>query len=364
VRLGFNPQNVMAVRLWLPVPNDPSTDIYGKPAQEAPFIREILRRVGTLAGVNEAAVGSLESIPLNHDRNLLPMTVEGRDIRGSGPPLVEGSSVSPEYFHLLGVSLLNGRLFSDLDNENAPRVAVVNEAFARTYFPNGSALGKRVKFGRNGTDWTTVVGVVADARTESLEQADVPLVYRCMFQRADKELAVFLRGQLDPAAIPGQVRAQVQSINPELPVFGAAMLPNVVSDSLAQRRFSMEMVLLFAAAALLLAGLGIYGTISYLVSERTHEIGIRLALGAKRGKILQMILRQGLELAIAGAAVGVAVALVLSHLMAGLLYGVSPVDPLTFIGVTLVLTVVALAACYIPAMRAMCVDPLVALHYE
>jgi putative ABC transport system permease protein len=364
VRLGFDPQNVMAVRLWLPVPNDPSTDIYGKPAQEAPFIREILRRVGTLPGVNEAAVGSLESIPLNHARNLIPMTVEGRDVRSSGPPLVEGSSVSPEYFHLLGVSLLNGRLFSNLDDENAPPVAVVNEAFARTYFPNGNALGKRVKFGRNGTDWTTVVGVVADARTETLEQAGVPLVYRSMYQRQDKELAVFLRGQLDPAAIPEEVRAQVQSINPELPVFGAALLPHVVSDSLSQRRFSMEMVLLFALAALLLAGLGIYGTISYLVSERTHEIGIRLALGAKRSTILRMILRQGLELAIAGAAVGLAGALILSHLMAGLLYGVSPVDPLTFIGVTLVLTAVALAACYIPAMRAMRVDPLVALHYE
>jgi putative ABC transport system permease protein len=364
-RLGFDPQNVMAVRIWLPVPNDPSTDIYGNEAKEAPFIREVLRRVGTLPGVNGAAIGSVDSIPLNHDRNLLPMTVEGRDVRSNVPSLVEGSSsVTPEYFQLLSVPLLHGRLFSNLDNENAPPVAVVNEAFARTYWPDGNVLGKRVKFGRNGTNWTTIVGVVADARTETLEQADVPQVYRSMYQRRDKELAVFLRGQLDPAAIPEEVRAQVQSINPELPVFGAAPLPQVVSDSLSQRRFSMEMVLLFALAALLLAGLGIYGTISYLVSERTHEIGIRLALGAKREKILRMILRQGLELAIAGAAVGLAGALILSHLMAGLLYGVSPTDPRTFIGVTLVLTVVALAACYIPAMRAMRVDPLVALRYE
>jgi putative ABC transport system permease protein len=352
------------------VPNDPATDIYGTPAQEAPFIREIIRRAQTLPGVKEVAVGSVEAMPLNHLRNLVPLTVEGRDVRGNEPPLVETSSVTPEYFHLLGVPLLHGRLFGDLDNENTPRVVVVNEAFARTYWPNGNPLGKRVIIGRRTLSgastpaWSTVVGVIADARTETLEQAGVPQVYRCMYQRQDKELAVFLRGQLNPASIPEEVRAQVQSINHELPVFGAATLTQVVSESLSQRRFSMEMVLLFALAALLLAGLGIYGTISYLVTERTHEIGIRLALGAKKGKILQMILRQGLELAIAGAALGLAGALMVSHLMAGLLYGVSPTDPLTFVGVTLVLTAVALAACYIPAKRAMRVDPLVALRYE
>jgi putative ABC transport system permease protein len=156
----------------------------------------------------------------------------------------------------------------------------------------------------------------------------------------------------------------VQSINPELPVFGAATLTDVVSGSLSQRRFSMEMVLLFALTALLLAGLGIYGTISYLVSERTHEIGIRLALGAKRGEIMRMILRQGLALALVGAALGLISALLVSHLMAGLLFGVTPTDPLTFVGVTLVLTAVALAASYIPALRAMRVNPLVALRYE
>jgi putative ABC transport system permease protein len=209
-----------------------------------------------------------------------------------------------------------------------------------------------------------VVGVIADARTESLEEADVPQIYKCLFQRTDRDLALFLRGRLDPAAIPEEVRQQVQSVNPELPVFGAMTLPGIVSGSLSQRRFSMEVVLLFALTALLLAALGIYGTISYLVNERTHEIGIRLALGATRTKILEMILRQGLELAIAGAAVGLVGALIVSHLMAGLLYGVMPTDPLTFVGVTFVLTGVALAACCIPALRAMRVNPLVAMRYE
>jgi putative ABC transport system permease protein len=362
VQLGFDSQNVMAARVWLPVPNDPATDIYGTAAQEAALVREILRRGATLPGVKEIAVGSLESIPLNHDPNLDQLKLEGSDVRGNLPPMVELSSVSPEYFRLLGIPLMRGRLFNNQDSDTAPLVAVVNNAFARTYWPDGNAIGKRVKLGRNATAWTTVVGVTADARTEKLEDAGVPQVYRSLYQTQDKELAIFLRGQLDPSAIPDEVRHVVQSINPELPVFGAVTLTQVVSGSLTQRRFSMEMVLLFAFTALLLAGMGVYGTISYLVSERTHEIGIRLALGANRGKILQMILRQGLYLAMAGAALGLVGALIVSHLMAGLLYGVSPNDPLTFASVTMVLTLVALAACYIPARRATRVDPMVALR--
>jgi putative ABC transport system permease protein len=366
VALGFNPQNVMAVRTRLPVPNDPKADIYGTAAQEAVLVREMLRRGRTLPGVEEAAVGSIKSVPLNHSRNLNQVIFEGRDFRSSDPPLVEASTVSPGYFHLLGIPLLHGRLFTDQDNENAPQVAIVNDAFARTWWPNDNPVGKRVKLSglSAATSWTTVVGVIADARTESLEEADVPQIYECLFQGTDDELVLFLRGRLDPAAIPEEVRLQAQSINPELPVFGAATLSDVVSGSLSQRRFSMEMVLLFSLTALLLAGLGIYGTISYLVSERTHEIGIRLALGAKRGEIMRMILRQGLALAVAGAALGLVGAVIVSHLMAGLLYGVSPSDPLTFVGVTLVLLAVALAACYIPAIRAMRLDPLVALRYE
>jgi predicted permease len=370
VPLGFDPQNTMAVRTWLPNPNDAKNDIYGSAAQEAQFVREILRQSKTLPGVNEVAVGTRESFPLNHNRRPVPLILEGRDIRGNQPPLVESSSATPEYFHLLGIPLLRGRLFSDQDNENAPLVAVINQAFARTYWPNGDPLGKRLKVGRRGASWTTVVGVIADARTESLDENSVPKIYKCLFQQSDqdtnshKELVIFLRGRLDPARIPDEARVAVQSVDAELPVFGAATLTDVVSGSLSQRRFSMEMVLLFALTALLLAGLGIYGTISYLVSERTHEIGIRLALGAKRGEIMRMILRQGLALAVSGAALGLVGALIVSHLMTGLLYGVSPTDPLTFIGVTLVLTAVAFAASYIPAMRAMRVDPLVALRYE
>ncbi len=368
VHLGFNPENVMTVKTRLPYPNDPKNDVYPTAAQKTPFFREILRRCRTLPGVAEAALGDFGAIPLGHDRNNqtppLPLILEGRETQDNDAPLVDESVVAPEYFHLMDMVLRGGRLFTDFDNEKAPEVVVINEAMAKTYWPNEDPLGKHLKLSRKATSWSTVVGIVADARAESLEESRVPVVYTNLYQRGAHHLAIFLRGHLDTAAIPDEVRKQVQSVDPTLPVFGAQMLNETVSASLSQRRFSMEIVALFALTALLLTGLGIYGVISYIVSERTHEIGIRLALGAERRDILQMILRQGVGLAFAGAAVGLVGAVVVSHLMTGLLYGVRPTDPLTFAGVALLLIAVAMLACYIPARRAIRVDPLVALRYE
>lgn len=332
--------------------------------------RELLRRSRLLPGVQEAAVAAEPSIPLQHDRNASPLIVEGRQTQTKQPPLVERTEVAPEYFHLLEIPLLRGRLFNDGDNENARLVAVINQAMADKYWRGEDPLGKRLMLGsgRQGVGqgaskaWVSIIGVVADARTESLANASVPLIYLSLYQETPKELAIFLRGDLDAGAIPEQVRAMVQSVNPGLPVYGAKTLHDAVAASLQQRRFSMDIVAAFAITALLLAALGIYGVISYIVSERTHDIGIRLALGASRRAILTMVLRQGLWLAVAGAAVGLVGALIVSQLMAGLLFGVRPADPLTFVGVTVLLTAVALAACYIPARRAMRCDPLVALR--
>jgi predicted permease len=370
--LGFNPQHVMSVQLWLPSPNDNKTDTYGTAAQEAVFARELLRRSRLLPGVREAALGSEPSIPLHHDGNRSALIVEGRQTQSKQLPLVERSEVTPEYFHLLEVPVLRGRLFNDADDEKAPLVAVVNQTMAETYWRGEDPIGKRLKLGRGrlgvglppSKTWITIVGVIADTRTVLLANANVPQIYLSLYQETPKELAVFLRGDLNASAIPEEVRAMVQSVNPELPVYGAQTLDDAVSASLEQRRFSMEIVAAFAITALLLAALGIYGVISYLVSERTQEIGIRLALGARPGTILQMVLRQGLGLAVAGAGLGLVGSVIVSHLMAGLLYGVMPTDPLTFVGVTLVLTGVAFAACYIPARRAMRVDPMIALKYE
>ena len=373
VQPGFNPDRVMAIQTWLPGPNDPTTDPYQTATQETVLLREILRRSRTLPGVEEAAIGDVAALPLGHSHlSRLPLIREGIETNDNQAPVIVSPIVSPEYFHVLGMPLLRGRLFSDQDLEHTPQVAVINQAAARTYWPNQDPLGKRVRLRLdtrglvNSTrpDWTTIVGVMEDARTESLADAAIPLIYRSVYQRSSKDLAIFLRGQLDPGAISAQMREQVQSVDATLPVFQAETLGEVLASSLSVRRFSLEIVAFFAATALLLAGLGIYGTISYVVNEQRREIAIRLALGAQRGNILKMVLHRGLGLAAAGAGLGVAGALVVSHLMAGLLFGVSPSDLPTFAGVTLALTAVALAASYIPALRAMRLDPITTLHSD
>src|ERR1700735_194583 len=196
-----------------------------------------------------------------------PLIREGQDVQSSQPPLIDTSIVSPEYFHVLGMTLLRGRLFADQDIEDTPSIAVINQAAARTYWPNQDPVSKRVivrsRVAKPG--WTTIVGVIANARTESLADAGIPQMYFDIYQRPAKFLALYLRGQVDPAAILAQVRTQVQAVDPELPVFHAEALDDVLSSSLSVRRFSMEMVALFAGTARLLAGLGIYGTISLLV---------------------------------------------------------------------------------------------------
>lgn len=373
VQPGFNPERVMAVEIWLPGPNDPTKDPYQSAAQESVLLREILRRGRTLPGVEEVAIGDEAALPLGHSIPArLPLIREGIETMDNQAPVIDSPIVSPEYFRLLGMPLERGRLFSDQDVEGTPEVAVINQAAARTYWPNQNPVGKRVRLhldtrglaGPANPAWTTIVGVIADARTESLAEAAVPQIYRNSYQRASKDLVLFLRGHLDPSTLPAEVRQQVQSIDATLPVFHAQTLTEVLSASLSVRRFSMEMVAFFAATALLLAGLGIYGTISYIVNEQRREIAIRLALGAQRGNILRIVLRRGLTLLAAGVGTGVAGALIVSHLMAGLLYGISPADLPTFAGVTFVLAAVALAASYIPALRAMSVDPITALHAE
>jgi predicted permease len=375
VQLGFNPTRVMAIETSLPNPNDPKIDIYRTATQEAVLLREVLRRNRTIPGVEEAAVSDRAAIPLGHsqnDRRAVPLLREGQDVKSSELPQIDTAIVSPEYFHVLGMTLLRGRLFADQDLEVTPLVAVINQAAGRMYWPGKDGegedpIGKRARLGglgRQRPEWITIIGVIADARTESLADAGVPQVYLDIYQRPAKFLAFYVRGQVNPSAIAAQVRTQIQSVDAELPVFRAETLDDVLSSSLSVRRFSMEMVALFAGTALLLAGLGIYGTISFVVNEQSREIAIRLALGAQRRNILKMVLQRALTLAATGAGVGLVSAPIVSHLMAGLLFGVSPYDLSIFAGVTAVLIAVAIAASYIPALRAMRFNPITTLHAE
>jgi len=329
----------------------------------------LLRRSKSLPGVDEVAIGDSGAIPLDSNQRQLNrlagrffFEVEGRVLDSRESPVVDRLMVTPKYFHLLGIPLQRGRLLAESDNGGSPQVAVVNEAFARRYWPGQDAIGKRIRRDRADSPWITVVGVVANSRTGSLAETDSPQVYVSLYQTWSHHLAIFLRGQFDPTAISKQVRAQVQAVDSTLPVFGGQMLNDTVSASLSARRFSLKMVGLFALTALFLAAIGIYGVISYMVAERNREIAIRLALGAAPRTILRGVLRQGLGLAAAGAALGLAGALILSRSLAGLLYGVRSTDLPTFAGVAFLLVIVALLASYVPARRATRVDPMTALR--
>ena len=367
VQPGFNPNRVTTIQTTLPNPNDPNTDIYHTATQESVFLREVLRRVSALPGVEETAVSDRAALPLGHgplDVRQRPLIREGENMQDGQPLVIDTAIVSPGYFHVLSMTLLRGRLFVEQDLETTPSVAVINEAAARTYWPNQDPIGRRVdvrtRFAKPG--WTEIIGVIADARTESLADSGTPQMYFDIYQRPTKFLALYVRGQVDPAAIYSQVRTQVQAVDPEIPVFKPETLDDVLSSSLSVRRFSMEMVASFAATALLLAALGLYGTISYLVNDKSREIAIRLALGAQRSNILRMVLRQALTLAAVGAGLGMVGAFAVSHLLASQLYGVSPYDLSIFAGGTVVLTAVAIAASYIPALRAMRLDPITTLN--
>jgi putative ABC transport system permease protein len=361
--LGFDPRNVTVVHTRLPYPNDPREDLYPTAGSIATFVREVMRRSRTLPGIEDVAFG-IGSIPLDNaqqDRQDLRVLFEG-----AGDPkqatLIASSLVTPNYFRLLGLRLLRGRLFDEFDTDDHPSVAVVNEAMAREYWPNEDPLGKRFRLLPKLDRWTTIVGIIADARTESLATTHQPRLYVSLYQRRGKHLAIFVRGTAQPNDIERAMREQVQTLNPALPVFGAEKLADIVSESLAIRRFTLRLIALFAITALALAAVGIYGVIAYTVSERTQEIGVRVALGAQSNDVLRLVMQQGVRPVLVGTVVGLLGALAVSRALAGLLVGVSPNDPLTFVLSTLVLVAIAFAGCYVPARRALRVDPIVALR--
>ncbi|HET9177600.1 MAG TPA: ABC transporter permease [Terriglobia bacterium] len=354
---GFVPEHVLTMDLSL-------TDAqYPAPRQKSEFFSQVLRRVESLPGVRSAALA--DSLPLSPYQTFLMMPLNRLlprvALSSSTRVMISRLKVSPGYFYTLGIPVLKGRTFTGHDNEQALKVAVVNETLARHLWPSEDPIGKQFPlFGDN----LIVVGVVGNTRHEGLSQDTEAEFYVPYLQSPDDSMQLAVRTTAEPDSIVSAVRAQVRDIDPDQPLYHVAALQQVLSESLAPRRFNLLLLGIFALIALALATVGIYGVMAFSVTQRTHEIGIRMALGAQKGQVLRMVIGHGLKLAVIGIAVGIAGALALTRFLTSLLYGVKPTDPLTFVAVSMILIAVALAACYIPARRAAKVDPMVALRYE
>jgi putative ABC transport system permease protein len=366
VNPGFNPGNVLMARIWLPVPNNPELDPYRPVEKRVAFVKEVLRRTSALPGVQYAAVGSGNGVPMDGAHNTGNFVIEDQPAADANLPSAQVSGASPDYFRVLGTPVISGRVFLPSDDDQAPRIALIDEALAQRWFPNQDPVGRHIKFGRRDSraPWLTISGVVGNIKTDGFDKPDQPHVYLPILQNPGYAMAVYLRTDVKPTSLTNSLRQQVQAVDPNLPIFGERTMDDVVSASLAQRRFAMQVVSLFGVLALLLAGIGIYGVMAYSVSQRTREIGIRLALGASNSAILRPLLWQGTLLTCAGVGIGLLSAFALTRSLRSLLFGVAPNDLLTYAGLALLLAGVAMLACYVPARRAIRVNPLVALRNE
>lgn len=351
---GFNAGGVLVARTQF------DDTRYPKAEQCGLAEREILARLRKLPGVLSA--GFVTNLPLADPRGI------GFRIEGHPPNEfhnADNALVSEDYFRVMGISLLRGRGFREQDTESAPLAAVINEALARTYFPGQDPIGKRLLWGAHPP--FTIVGVAGDVRFSALDADVAPMIYMSNFQVASgtSRHAVFVvRSAGDPASLASAARREIWSVDKDLPVFGVTTMSDVLAGSVAQRRFSMSLLGAFAMLALLLAAIGLYGVLSYSVSQRMHEMGLRMALGANARDLMRLVVGQGIRVALAGVAAGLLASVAATRLLAGLLFGVSPLDPWTFIVVAAVLVASALLASFIPARRATKVDPMVALRYE
>jgi putative ABC transport system permease protein len=361
VNPGFNSSGVITMYLQLPETR------YGEIPKQTQFRRELLTRLNSLPGVQAAMV---TDIPLGGNYVGHRFVIDGRPpVAVGGEPLVQTLSVMGDYFHVMQIPLRAGREFTPLDREGQPRVAIVNEEIVREFFPHEDPIGVRICWaGDVGPPrWMTVIGVVADVKHSGLNQPTDPAVYTPFSQNDERWrrfMTLAIRARDASPGLVEEVKKQIWSLDGQIPVSDVHAMDELIAVSLAQQRFNMLLLGLFAALALILAAVGIYGAMAYAVNQRTHEIGIRTALGAQRRDVLRLVMKDGAKIALFGIASGIAGALALTRLMASLLFEVKPTDPATFAGVAILLALVALAACYIPARRAMRVDPMVALRYE
>ncbi|MFL6277888.1 MAG: ABC transporter permease [Blastocatellia bacterium] len=356
VKPGFDSANLLTANLSLPGKK------YEKQSQINAFCKQVIERLEALPGVE--AVGIANDIPLLGDDTSTYPTTEGREAtRDEDRFLIGQHAVSTGYFKALGIGLLSGREFGATDAADAPPVVIINETAARKLWPGEDPLGKHLRLGNEKSPWLQVIGVVSDVKHNGLEAEPSLEAYAPFAQMAYPYLSIMLRAP-NASSFAAAIRQEVQAVDNDQPVHDVMMMEQLVSRSVAPRRLSMALFALFGGVAMLLAGIGIYGVMSYAVTQRTHEIGVRMALGAKRRDVLRLVVGQGMRLAFVGVTVGLITALAATRLMKSLLFAVSATDVMTFVAVAIVLILVALVACFVPALRATRVDPMVALRYE
>ena len=359
VNIGLDAKNVLTATVLLPRAK------YTKDEQRVAFYKQLMERVGSLPGVESAsATGTLPLGGNNWGRSL---TVEGYPVLPVGQaPSIQHTVVTPGYFRTMGITLLAGRDFNDADTKDGQDITIIDERLARQYWPNQSPLGKRVRFGppEDNEPWHTIVGVVSAIRHQRVQEETRPSVYLPHQKIPVGGMTLVARTSVNPKDFIGAVRREVGQLDPDLPVSEVATMEEVVAESIWQPRLYAMLFAVFAGGALLLALIGIYGVMAFLVQTRTHEIGVRMALGASARDVFKLIVGRGMKLTIVGVIIGVGGAIALTRLMHSLLFNTSATDPFTFILISLLLSLAAFFACYIPARRAAKVDPLVALRYE
>ncbi len=361
VEPGFDTGHLLTMRVPLPAQRYPETE------DAVRFNEDLVRRIQELPGVETASVSS--NLPLDNFIDSNNFELESRPTPpGQSQEVAENMAVGPDYFRTLRIPLLKGRYLSEQDaGDETPPVMVVSEAFAKRYFPNGDAVGMRLKTGGcTECPWTTIVGVVEDVKDHGLGAEVAPAMYSPFWQEPVniRLMNLVLRAEGDPESMVASVRRVVNSADRDLALADIKTMEQMVSESLGPSRYRGVLLGVFAGVALVLAAVGIYGVIAYAVSQRTREIGIRIALGARGRHIFGMVVGRGMLLSLIGVGVGVAASLALTHSLSSLLYGVSSTDPATFAAVVILLTAVALLACSIPARRATRVDPMDALRHE